>query len=71
MAINSRPLPSKEDAIDFVKLVDSARAKKGNALSNVYILDVDEEVREEITNHGVYKWVHSHRKYSKVIQRLR
>ena len=71
MAINSRPLPSKEDAIDFVKLVDSARAKKGNALSNVYIIDVDEEVREEITNHGVYKWVHSQRKYSKVIQRLR
>jgi hypothetical protein len=71
MAINPKSLPTKEDAIEFAKLVDSARVKTRNALANVYILDVDEEVREQITNHSVYKWVRSHRDFHGVIRRLK
>jgi hypothetical protein len=70
MAIDSKPLPSKEDAIEFVKLVDSSKSKT-NALREDLLLDCDEEVRNKVTNHSTYEWIHSHRKFHKVIQRLR
>jgi hypothetical protein len=69
MAIDPPPLPSEVDAIEFYKLVDSARVIK-NALRNTRPMDDDGILREEITNHSIYVWVLSHREFHRVIRYL-
>ena len=70
MAINPNPLPTKEDAIGFVKLVDSLRIKK-NVLSGGYIFDYDEEIREQIINHELYEWAMHKGGYLRAIRYLK
>ena len=62
--------PSADDASDFLSFIDSVLTKK-NALLSGYVVDYDNDVREEVRSHIFYSWLASTDEFPRICPYLK